>query len=71
VVAPTAQLQPGDLAGSYGSATASATVGVGLGANALIGGNSNTIGLQPLSIEGTTGLNVAAGIASMTLAPAP
>ena len=71
VVAPTAQLQPGDLAGSYGGATASATVGVGLGANALIGGNSNTIGLQPLSIEGTTGLNVAAGIASMTLAPAP
>jgi hypothetical protein len=71
VFAPTAQLQPGGLAGTYGGATASATVGVGLGANALIGGNSNTIGLQPLSIEGTTGLNVAAGIASMTLAAAP
>jgi Protein of unknown function (DUF992) len=71
VIAPTAQLRPGDLAGTYGGATASATVGVGVGANVLIGGNNNTISLQPLSIETNQGLNVAAGIASMTLAPAP
>jgi hypothetical protein len=71
VFAPTAQLQPGSLAGTYGGATASATVGVGLGANALIGGSNNTIALQPVSFEGSTGLNVAAGVASMTLAPAP
>ncbi|HKS89528.1 MAG TPA: DUF992 domain-containing protein [Stellaceae bacterium] len=71
VVAPTAVLAPGSLAGSYAGGTASATVGVGLGANALIGGSNNTIALQPLSIEGTTGLNVAAGVAAMTLAPAP
>jgi len=70
VIAPTAQLRPGDLAGTYGGATASATIGVGLGANALIGGNGNSITLQPLSVEGTTGLNVAGGIASMTLTPA-
>ena len=70
VIAPTAQLRPGDLAGTYGGATASATVGVGLGANALIGGNGNSITLQPLSIEGTTGLNVAGGVAAMTLTPA-
>jgi len=69
VVAPTAALAPGDLAGSYGGATASATVGVGVGANALIGGSGNHIVLQPLSIETNRGLNVAAGVASMTLTP--
>jgi hypothetical protein len=70
VIAPTAQLRPGDLAGTFAGATASATIGVGLGANALIGGNGNSITLQPLSIEGTMGLNVAGGVASMTLVPA-
>ena len=44
---------------------------MGLGANALIGGSNNTVALQPVSIEGTTGLNVAAGVASMTLVAAP
>ena len=71
VFAPTGQLGPGSLAGTYGGATAGATVGVGGAVNALIGGNSNTISLQPISFQGNTGLNVAAGIASMTLAPAP
>jgi hypothetical protein len=71
VFAPTAQLRPHDLAGTYGGATAGATVGVGGSVNALIGGNGNTISLQPISFQGNTGLNVAAGIASMTLAPAP
>lgn len=69
VVAPTAQLVPGSLAGNYAGGTASATIGIGLGANALVGGSNNTIALQPLSIEGNQGLNVAAGIAGMTLAP--
>jgi Protein of unknown function (DUF992) len=71
VVAPVAAMRPGALGGNYGGATASATVGVGVGANALIGGSNNTIALQPLSIEGNTGLNVAAGIAGITLTPAP
>ena len=70
VFAPTAQLRPGDLAGTYGGATAGATVGVGGSVNALIGGNGNSISLQPISFQGNTGLNVAAGIASMTLTPA-
>jgi hypothetical protein len=70
VVAPTAVLAPGALAGSYAGATASATVGVGVGANALIGGSGNTIALQPLSISGNTGLNVAGGIGAINLAPA-
>ncbi len=67
VLAPTTNLAPGALAGSYGGATASATVGVGAGANVLIGGSNRTISLQPLSIEGNTGLNVAAGIGAITL----
>src|ERR1700722_7021369 len=67
VVAPTANLRRGDLAGNYGGATASATVGVGVGANVLIGGSGNQIALQPVSIEANQGLNVAAGVASMTL----
>jgi hypothetical protein len=69
VFAPTAQLRPGDLAGTYGGATAGATVGVGGSINALIGGNGSTISLQPVSFQGNTGLNIAAGIASMTLTP--
>jgi Protein of unknown function (DUF992) len=71
VVAPVAVMHPGALAGAYAGGTASATFGIGLGANALVGGSNNTIALQPLSIEGNTGLNVAAGVASITLSPAP
>jgi hypothetical protein len=71
VVAPVAAMHPGALAGAYAGGTASATVGVGVGANVLVGGSNNTIALQPLSIEGNTGLNVAAGVASITLTPAP
>ena len=71
VVAPTANIGPGSLAGTFAGATASATVGVGLGANVLVGGSGNSIALQPVSIQGTTGLNVAAGVAAMTLTYQP
>ena len=71
VFAPQANLIQGAIAGGYAGGTASATVGVGLGANGLIGGSGNTVALQPLSIEGNKGLNVAAGIAAMSLTYAP
>jgi len=58
---------PGLLSGHYGGATASATVGLGVGGNLLVGGMDGSISLQPLSIEGNTGLNVAAGVAMMDL----
>jgi len=61
----------GALAGDYGGATASATVGAGVGANVLLGGSNKQITLQPVSVEGSVGLNVAAGVASVTLKPAP
>src|SRR5262252_3211196 len=67
VVAPTVALPSGSLSGTYGGATASATIGVGVGANVLVGGSSVTISLQPVSIEGGTGLNVSGGFASMSL----
>ena len=67
VVAPTVDFTPGSLSGSYGGVTASATVGIGAGANVLVGGSNNSIALQPVSVEGTTGLNIAAGVAEMTV----
>lgn len=67
VLAPTNNLGQGALAGTYGGATASAAVGVGAGANVLIGGFNHSIALQPVSIEGQNGLNVAAGVTALTL----
>jgi hypothetical protein len=67
VFAPTSGPPPGSLDGTYGGVTASATAGVGVGANLLIGGSDRSISLQPLSVEGNTGLNVAGGIAGLRL----
>jgi outer membrane protein OmpA-like peptidoglycan-associated protein len=67
VVAPTSDTGPGALAGSYGGATASATVIAGLGANVLIGGFDKSFALQPVSVIGNAGLNVAAGLGAMRL----
>jgi hypothetical protein len=57
----------GVLAGSYAGASAEATVVAGLGANVLVGGNDRSVALQPLSVQGQVGLNVAAGIAEISL----
>ena len=67
VIAPTSDMRPGALEGDYAGATASATVGVGIGANALIGGFDKSIALQPVSVEGNTGLNISGGIGEMNL----
>jgi hypothetical protein len=67
VFAPAADPEPGALAGHYAGATGSATVGMGAGANVLVGGSNRSFTLQPVSIEGSTGLNVAGGIATLTL----
>ena len=57
----------GALAGNYAGASAQATVIAGVGANALIGGSNSNISLQPFSVQGQTGLNVAAGLGTLTL----
>ena len=67
VAAPTKDLKPGALEGHYAGASASLTLGVGAGANVLIGGFDQSIALQPVSVEGQNGLNVAAGVGEMTL----
>jgi len=67
VIAAASDLRPGALEGGYGGVTAGATVGVGVGAHVLLGGFDKSITLQPVSIEGNTGLNVAAGIGAMNL----
>ncbi|HKO71620.1 MAG TPA: DUF992 domain-containing protein [Bradyrhizobium sp.] len=69
VFAPAARLGPGDLSGNYAGAQGSASVGVGLGGNVLVGGSANSIALQPLSLQGQVGLNVAAGLESLELRP--
>jgi len=57
------------LAGDYAGVDASATFGAGLGANALVGGSDRAFALQPLSVQGQTGLALAAGVESLTLRP--
>jgi hypothetical protein len=71
VVAPTRGLRRGALAGEYTGASAEATVGAGVGANALIGGSDRSFSLQPVSVQGQTGLNLAAGVAQLTLRSVP
>src|SRR6266404_3022719 len=67
VIAPSNNVGPGALAGDYGGVTAAVALGLGVGANALVGGSKNSIALQPLSVEGMTGLNLAGGIGVLTL----
>jgi hypothetical protein len=67
VFEPTAGPRRGALAGDYAGVAASATVGVGAGANALIGGSDRSVTLQPLSVELQGGLNLSAGVASLKL----
>ena len=66
VVAPTPDLDQGALTGAYAGVSAEVTAGLGLGANILVGGG-NSIALQPVSIAGQRGLNVAAGIGTVVL----
>ena len=61
------QVGKGALAGTYAGATADAAFAVGLGANVLVGGSQNSIALQPVSVEGNAGVNVAAGLAAFQL----
>lgn len=66
VVAPSAKTV-GSLSGSYTGVNAEATLGVGVGANALVGGMNKSINLQPISVQGQAGLNVAAAVSSIKL----
>ena len=67
--APNARVPRGGLAGSYGGVGSNASVGIGFGGNFLLGGNANQYSLQPISVQGQTGLNVTAGIVELQLTP--
>ena len=60
----------GALAGHYGGASGEATVGAGVGANVLVGGSNRTVTLQPVSVQGQGGLNLAVGVSELSLRPA-
>ena len=71
VLAPTTELGAGALTGEYGGVTAGAALGIGANANVLVGGSDKSISLQPLSVEGDKGINIAAGIATISLTLQP
>ena len=71
VLAPTNGMHHGALAGTYVGASGSVSVGLGANANVLVGGSHRSIALQPLSVEGQVGVNLALGVAGLSLRAAP
>ena len=67
VFAPTMGVPAGALAGEYVGVSADVGLGLGAGANVLLGGSNRTIALQPLSLQGSTAINVIAGVSSLKL----
>jgi len=67
VLAPTNGVHHGALAGKYVGASGGASLGVGASANVLVGGSHRSFALQPLSVEGQVGVNLALGVAGLTL----
>jgi len=71
VLAPSAGVPRGALSGVYSGVGAQATAGAGIGANVLVGGSGGAFSLQPLSVQGQTGLNIAGGVVQVTLLSPP
>lgn len=69
VLAPTGGIQAGALAGEYVGASGDLGIGLGAGANVLIGGSARTFALQPVSLEGSIAINVALGVSGLKLRP--
>jgi hypothetical protein len=69
VLAPTQGIAAGALAGEYVGASGDIGLGLGAGANVLIGGSGRTFALQPLSLEGSVAINIALGVSMLTLRP--
>jgi hypothetical protein len=70
VFAPNTGPMRGKLAGTYVGASGAIGLGVGVGANLLFGGTGRSIALQPLSVEGSVGINLSLGVSGLTLASA-
>jgi len=67
VVAASTDVGPDALEGNYSGVTAGASFGAGLKANALVGGFDKSIGLNPVSVEGQTGVNLTLGVSRLSL----
>jgi hypothetical protein len=70
VFAPTVGIPAGSLSGEYVGASGDIGLGVGVGANVLVGGSGRSIALQPVSLEGSVAINVALGVSGLQLRPA-
>jgi hypothetical protein len=70
VFAPTTGLPQGALSGEYVGASGDLGIGVGAGANILLGGSGRTVALQPLSLQGSLAFNIVLGVSSLKLRPA-
>ena len=64
---PTNGPPHGALTGDYAGVSGQAAVGVGVGGNILVGGSNRSVTLQPFSVEGDTGINLAIGVSDMVL----
>jgi hypothetical protein len=70
VLAPTVGIPAGALAGEYVGASGDIGLGLGVGANVLVGGSARTVALQPVSLEGSVAVDVALGVSALKLRPA-
>jgi hypothetical protein len=59
----------GALAGEYVGASGDIGLGVGVGANILVGGSARSFALQPLSLQGSVAVNFALGLSALHLRP--
>jgi hypothetical protein len=59
----------GMLTGTYAGASGEVSIAAGLSANVLVGGSNDTVALQPISVQGQVGLNIAAGVGALELHP--
>lgn len=67
VLGSTTDITGRGLSGNYAGATADVAIGVGGGAKVLVGGSNNSVVLQPVSVQGQTGLNLAVGVAELSI----
>jgi hypothetical protein len=67
VVARTRHRTTGSLAGHYVGISAEVSLGLGGGAKVLVGGSRRSTMLQPLSVVGKAGANLAVGVVGLTL----
>lgn len=70
VFGPASGIPNGALAGEYVGASGDIGLGVGVGANVLVGGSNRSIALQPVSLEGSIAVNAVAGLSQLKLRPA-